>query len=80
MVITYGNVPSERELLEELDPIYLAVVIATNKKQDLALVKVGNFPKNISPVNVGSLREVNVGDKVYAIGHPEVYLGLLLKE
>ena len=42
----------------------------TNKKEDLALVKVGNFPKNINPVNVGSLKEVSVGDKVYAIGHP----------
>lgn len=64
-----GGVPSEKELFEDITPLF-GSIIATNKKEDLALVKVGNFPKNISPVNVGSLKEVSVGEKVYAIGHP----------
>ena len=64
-----GGVPSEKELFEDITPLF-GSIIATNKKEDLALVKVGNFPKNINPVNVGSLKEVSVGDKVYAIGHP----------
>ena len=65
-----GNVPSEKTLFEDINPLF-GNIIATNKKEDLAIVKVGNFPKNIKPVNIGSLRDVNVGDKVYAIGHPE---------
>ena len=65
-----GSVPSEKALFEDIKPLF-GSIIATNKKEDLAIVKVGNFPKNISPVNVGSLRDVSVGDKVYAIGHPE---------
>ena len=65
-----GNVPSEKTLFEDINPLF-GNIIATNKKEDLAIVKVGNFPKNIKPVNIGSLKDVNVGDKVYAIGHPE---------
>lgn len=65
-----GSVPSEKDLFEDVKPLF-GSIIATNKKEDLAIVKVGNFPKNISPVNIGSLKDVNVGDKVFAIGHPE---------
>lgn len=64
------DVPSEKKLFEELDPIF-GSVIATNKKEDLAIIKVGNFPDEIEPVKVGSIKEVQVGDKVFAIGHPE---------
>ena len=62
--------PSEYTLFEELDPM-IGTVVATNKLQDLAIVKVGNFPKYINPVSLGSIKDVSVGDKVYAIGHPE---------
>ena len=62
--------PSEYTLFEELDPM-IGTVVATNKLQDLAIVKVGNFPKYINPVSLGSIKNVSVGDKVYAIGHPE---------
>jgi S1-C subfamily serine protease len=64
-----GPIPSEKKLIKDIVPL-IGSIIATNKKEDLAIIKVGNFPKNINPVNVGSLREVNIGDKVYAIGHP----------
>ena len=64
------DVPSEKRLFEELNPIF-GSVIATNKKEDLAIIKVGNFPDKIEPVKVGSIKEVQVGDKVFAIGHPE---------
>ena len=60
----------QKKLFEELDPIF-GSVIATNKKEDLAIIKVGNFPDEIEPVKVGSIKEVQVGDKVFAIGHPE---------
>ena len=64
-----GPIPSEKKLIKDIVPLF-GSIIATNKKEDLAIIKVGNFPKDINPVNVGSLREVNIGDKVYAIGHP----------
>ncbi len=65
-----SGAPSEQVLFEELDPM-LGIVLAKNKLQDLAIIKVGNFPQNISPVKLGSINEINIGDKVYAIGHPE---------
>jgi S1-C subfamily serine protease len=49
---------------------YFGSVVAENKKEDLALVKAIGLPKNIKPVNLGSNDEVNIGDNVYAIGHP----------
>ena len=62
--------PSEYVLFEELDPM-IGTVVATNKLEDLAIIKVGNFPQNINPVTLGSIKDVRIGDKVYAIGHPE---------
>ena len=50
---------------------YFGSVIAENKKEDLALIKAIGLPKNIKPVNLGTNDEVNVGDSVYAIGHPK---------
>ena len=49
---------------------YFGSVVAENKKEDLALVKAIGLPKNIKPVNLGSNDDVNIGDNVYAIGHP----------
>ena len=49
---------------------YFGSVVAENKKEDLALIKAIGLPKNIKPVNLGSNDEVNIGDNVYAIGHP----------
>ena len=62
--------PSEYVLFEELDPI-IGTVVATNKLEDLAIIKVGNFPQKINPVTLGSIKDIRIGDKVYAIGHPE---------
>jgi len=57
-------------LLEKIDP-YFGQVVAENKKQDLALIKVNGLPSNIKPVQLGSNQEVEIGDNVYAIGHPK---------
>jgi S1-C subfamily serine protease len=62
--------PSEYVLFEELDPM-IGTVVATNKLEDLAIIKVGNFPQKINPVTLGSIKDIRIGDKVYAIGHPE---------
>ena len=59
-------------LLNDIDPYY-GVVVAENKKEDLALIKVNGLPKDIKVVELGSniIKEVKIGDNVYAIGHPK---------
>ena len=67
-----GGDKSVKFLFEKQD-YYMASVIATNKKQDLALIKVSGLPKTIKPVSLGSDDQIEVGDNVYAIGHPISY-------
>ncbi len=56
-------------LFEKIDP-YIGQVVAENKTEDLALIKVNGLPESIKPVQLGSNKEVEIGDNVYAIGHP----------
>ena len=56
-------------LFKEIDPYY-GQVVAENKLEDLALIKVSGLPSSIVPVELGSNKEVDIGDNVYAIGHP----------
>ena len=67
-----GGDKSVKFLFEKQD-YYMASVIATNKKQDLALIKVSGLPKSIKSVTLGSDDQIEVGDNVYAIGHPISY-------
>ena len=46
-------------------------VILINKEKDLAIVKISKIPTGIQPVNVGSSKNIDVGDKVHVIGHPK---------
>ena len=57
-------------LFKEINPYY-GKVVAENKLEDLALIKVSGLPSNILPVELGSNQEVDIGDNVYAIGHPK---------
>jgi S1-C subfamily serine protease len=52
-------------------PRYSGEVILVNEKNDLALIKVTGLPKNISTVPLGYIKDVNVGEEVHAIGHPQ---------
>jgi len=52
-------------------PRYSAEVLFINKKNDLALIKATGLPRSISIVPLGYLRDVNVGEEVHAIGHPQ---------
>jgi len=61
------------KFLFEKQSYYNASVVATNKTQDLALIKVNGLPNDIKPVNLGSNNQVEIGDNVYAIGHPISY-------
>ena len=57
-------------LFKKIDP-YIGQVVAENKILDLALIKVNGLPESIKPVQLGTNREVTIGDDVYAIGHPK---------
>ena len=57
-------------LFEKIDPYY-GVVVAENKTEDLALIKVSGLPKDIKAIEMGSNQEITIGDNVYAIGHPK---------
>ena len=61
------------KFLFEKQEYFMGIVVATNKKKDLALIKVGGLPKSIKSVNLGSDDQIEVGDRVYAIGHPISY-------
>jgi len=49
---------------------YSGSVLAENKGQDLALVKVSGLEPRVKSVELGSNSDVDIGDTVYAIGHP----------
>ena len=61
------------KFLFEKQEYYNSSVVALNKTQDLALIKVNGLPKSIKTVKLGSNDQVEVGDNVYAIGHPMSY-------
>jgi len=49
---------------------YIAKVELINPSSDLAILKLNNLPKSISPIPVGSYQDIKIGDEVHAIGHP----------
>lgn len=50
---------------------YIAKVELYNSNTDLAILKVNNLPKSITPIPVGSYQDIKIGDEVHAIGHPK---------
>ena len=56
-------------LFKDIDP-YFGSVLAENKGQDLALVKVSGLAPSAKVVELGNNEDVSIGDTVYAIGHP----------
>ena len=63
------NLVDERYLLDNL-PWYKAKVIKIDKEKDLALLEVLDLPKNIKAVEYGDYNNINIGETVFAIGHP----------
>ena len=51
-------------------PKFEGTVIKSNRKKDLALVKVEKIPIGIKPLQFGKTINVPIGSTVYAIGHP----------
>ena len=56
-------------LFKNIDP-YFGSVLAENKGQDLALIKVSGLALSAKVVELGNNEDVSIGDTVYAIGHP----------
>ena len=52
---------------------YVGKIIKQDKKADLAILQVTGLPKDIVPISIGSVSNVEEGDEVFAIGHPEGY-------
>jgi S1-C subfamily serine protease len=57
------------EIREDL--IFAARVVKVDALSDLALLKIKSPPKNLPSVQLGSIKEVEVGQEVHAIGHPK---------
>ncbi len=57
------------EIREDL--IFAARVVKVDALSDLAWLKIKNPPKNLPSLKLGSIKEVEVGQEVHAIGHPE---------
>jgi len=49
---------------------YKAKVIGKYLQKDLAVLKLENSPKNLTPIKVGSSKDLMVGQKAIAIGNP----------
>jgi S1-C subfamily serine protease len=64
--------PSGELILRESDK-FLTIVINTDKKADLALLKIVGLPKKIKPIPMGNLKDIFPGEQVFAIGHPKAY-------
>ena len=62
--------PYEKKFDLKKSEKFLAIVVATNKVTDLAILKVYGISKNTRPVPFGNIDKISVGDEVYAIGHP----------
>ena len=65
-----SGVVTPKIMFKKITPFY-GQLIAENKTQDLALIKVTGLPDEIEPVKLSSMEKVDIGDTVYAIGHPK---------
>lgn len=55
----------------EKENFHLGQVVSVAKELDLALVKIEKVPVGRQPVQLSSWKDIQVGDKVHAIGHPK---------
>ena len=61
--------PATRRSLQKSD-LLVADVIRVDEVSDLALIRVREMPGNIKPIEFGDSGEIDVGEDVHAIGHP----------
>ena len=59
-VVTFHNDPTQ----------YQAVLVGSEPKKDLAVLKLKEKPKTLTPISVGTSKELQVGQMTLAIGSP----------
>lgn len=63
------NLVDENYMLNNQE-FYTAKIIKVDKEKDLALLDIEGLPKNIKSISLGNYYNLNVGETVFAIGHP----------
>ena len=53
------------------EDIFLAKVLKIDRMRDLALLKIVSFPPGLTSAQLGSLLDIETGQDVFAISHPE---------
>ena len=61
---------AEQYMLDNLDS-YKARIVKIDREKDLALLEVVGLPNDVKPVSLGNFNDVNIGETVFAIGHPD---------
>ena len=66
----------EEEDLWNFQPFYIAKVIHTSKKKDLALIKINDVPNNLKVIKFGNYKDIKnlenlIGKMAHAVGHPK---------
>jgi S1-C subfamily serine protease len=62
--------PAQEGARPNLNGLVRADVVKTDRKHDLALVRLAVVPRSIKPLELGSASDIQVGADVFAIGHP----------
>ena len=70
------SMKKEEEDLWSFQPFYIAKVIHTDKKKDLALIKIEDVPNNLKVIKLGNYKDMKnlkklIGKTAHAIGHPK---------
>ena len=63
------NLVEENYMINNFDS-YKAKVIKIDKEKDLALLEISELPNHVKPVPLKNIDNLNVGETVFAIGHP----------
>lgn len=63
--------PREEGAAINTDDLVVGDVVRKAPDKDLALVRVKRLPPGVTPIQLGSMSEVEIGADVHAIGHPQ---------
>ena len=63
--------PKEEGAVIDADDLIVGDVVRKAPDKDLALVRVKRIPAYVAPIQLGTMREVEIGADVHAIGHPQ---------
>jgi S1-C subfamily serine protease len=69
-IIFNETIRQDKTSLKKED-IFIANVLRTDPVKDLALLQMVSLPRDLTVLRLGSMSQVEVGQDVFAIGHPE---------